>query len=105
MTDLDLKDKDEDAITIKDNKGRIPKIIHLIVSTVYLPIIVLIIPYILSSITAGYFDLSAYVAEALIVGSIIFSKILVDKGKILIAFLILFSVPGLAFLYFLPGHM
>ncbi len=91
--------------TTVDKKDRVPKIIHMIVSIIYIPVIVLILPYIHSSITSGYFDPGAYIAAILIIGSVFTSKILIDKGRILTAFLILFIVPGLAFLYFLPGHM
>jgi len=96
MSYLDFKSDEEKARTIADNKEKRPRTIHAIMSIIYIGIIILSSPLILWSLAYGYGLLLAVFWAA---GSMIVSRILINKNNIPIAYLVLFSVPVVAWFF------
>ena len=96
MSYLEFKSEEEKAKKIADNKEKTPRTIHTIMSIMYVGIMVLSSPLILWSLVYGY---GLLIAVLWAIGSIIVSRILINKNNIPIAYLVLFSVPVVAWLF------
>jgi len=96
MSYLDFKSEKEKAKIISDNKVKTPRTIHTIVSIIYLGIIVLSSPLILWSLVYSY---GLLIAVLWAIGCIIVSRILINKNNTPIAYLVLFSVLVVAWLF------
>lgn len=96
MSYLDFKSDEEKAKTIADNKEKTPRTIHAIMSIIYVGIIIAGSPLILWSLAYSY---GLLLAAFWAVGSMIVSRILINKNNIPIAYLVLFSVPVVAWFF------
>ncbi|MBL8077301.1 MAG: hypothetical protein JNM55_05005 [Anaerolineales bacterium] len=92
MSDLNFKSEDEKSKIIAETKTN-----HTIVSIIYIGIIVLMSPFILWSLVYGYGLLNAVFW---VIGSIIVSRILININN-KIAYIVLFSAPIVASLFFI----
>ena len=96
MSYLDFKSDEEKAKMTADNKEKTPRTIHAIISIIYIGIVLLSSPLILWSLVYGY---GLLIAAFWAIGSIIVSRILINKNNIPIAYLVLFSVPVVAWFF------
>jgi len=101
MSYLNLRDEEEKAKIIADNKEETPRNIHKTMSTLYFGVIVLLIPVVLCGLVFDAKEFAkSYVIDSLwVIVSIFISRILINKKKITIAYLVLFSAPVVVFIY------
>ena len=96
MSYWDFKSEEEKVKIIADQKEKKPKTIHTVVSIIYIGVILLSSPLILWSLAYSY---GLFIAVIWVIGSIIVSRILINRNNIPIAYLVLFSAPVIAWLF------
>ena len=94
MSYLNFKSEEEKAKI----KADAPKTLHKVVSIIYIGFIVLSSPLILIASVYGAF-VEIIIPVIWVIGSIIVSRILIDKKNIPIAYAVLFSAPVIAWLF------
>jgi hypothetical protein len=100
VSDLDYKSEAEQEKVIVDNTEKPPRNHHKVVSDIYFAVIILCIPVVFCSLTYGNdFAVEFTIAALWAIGSIIVSKILINKKNTRMGYLVLYSVPLIVWLF------
>jgi hypothetical protein len=104
MSNLDFKSEEEKVRILAEQKEKTPKTIHTVVSIIYAVVIVLNSPLLLLAAIVGSDDLARFLPEFFIpvvwtIGSIIVSRVFINKNRANTAYTILFSVPLVVWLF------
>lgn len=96
MSYFDFKSEQEKEKILAEQKENTPKTLHTIVSIIYIVIILLSSPIILWSLV---YSAGLAIAVVWTIASIIISRILINNKNMPLAYLVLFSVPVVTWLF------